>query len=70
MTVELESERIEQMMLARWAAPRLDNWPRGNLGDAIHSNIAFLLQIYGAQDGPLPLPVQLISAALANDAVI
>lgn len=44
---ELESERIEQSMLERWAAPRLATWVRSNPHDAVTANLQVLLTTYG-----------------------
>ena len=46
-TAELESERIEQMMLEQWANARLAAWPRGKLSDAVVANLQALLVAYG-----------------------
>lgn len=46
-TAELESERIEQIMLAQWAEARLAAWPRGNSRDAVIANLQALLAAYG-----------------------
>jgi uncharacterized protein (TIGR02444 family) len=46
-TAELESERIEQMMLEQWAAARLAAWPRGKHDDAVLANLQTLLAAYG-----------------------
>ena len=43
---ELESERIEQMMLEQWANARLAAWPRGKFRDAIVANLQALLAAY------------------------
>ena len=64
---ELESERIEQMMLERWADARLAAWPRGNFRDAVVANLQALLAAYGI--GPERLDAahamqHLIAAAL------
>ncbi len=44
---ELESERVEQAVLERWAAARLATWPRGNPRDAVTANLQALLTTYG-----------------------
>jgi uncharacterized protein (TIGR02444 family) len=44
---ELESERIEQILLERWADTRLAAWPRGKLRDAVVANLQALLAAYG-----------------------
>ena len=46
-TTELESERIEQMMLEQWADTRLATWPRGKFHDAVVTNLQALLAAYG-----------------------
>ena len=45
--IELESERIEQMTLGRWAEARLASWPRGNSREAVTANLHALLAGYG-----------------------
>ena len=44
---DLESERIEQMMLEQWAEARLAAWPRGKFRDAVVANLQALLAAYG-----------------------
>jgi uncharacterized protein (TIGR02444 family) len=44
---ELESERIEQMMLEQWANARLAAWPHGKFRDAVVANLQALLAAYG-----------------------
>jgi len=46
-TAELESERIEQILLERWADTRLAAWPRGKLREAVVANLQTLLAAYG-----------------------
>ena len=46
-TAELESERIEQMMLERWAEARLAAWPRGQARKAVAANLQILLAVSG-----------------------
>jgi len=46
-TAELESERIEQMMLEQWANARLAAWPHGKSRDAVVANLQALLAAYG-----------------------
>lgn len=43
---ELESERIEQMLLERWANAHLAAWVRGNFRDAVVANLQTLLGAY------------------------
>jgi uncharacterized protein (TIGR02444 family) len=45
--IELESERVEQMTLGRWAEARLASWPRGNSREAVTANLHALLAGYG-----------------------
>jgi uncharacterized protein (TIGR02444 family) len=44
---ELESERIEQMMLEQWANARLAAWPPGKFRDAVVANLQALLAASG-----------------------
>ena len=44
---ELESERMEQMMLEQWANARLAAWPHGKFRDAVVANLQALLAAYG-----------------------
>jgi uncharacterized protein (TIGR02444 family) len=44
---ELESERIEQMMLEQWANARLAAWPHGKFRDAVVANLQTLLAASG-----------------------
>jgi uncharacterized protein (TIGR02444 family) len=44
---ELESERIEQMMLEQWANARLAAWPHGKFRDAVVANLQALLAASG-----------------------
>ena len=62
---ELESERIEQMMLETWSATRLDLWPRVAPDTAVAANVAALLALLGEQDRRPAPPRHLIAAALA-----
>jgi uncharacterized protein (TIGR02444 family) len=67
--VELESERIEQMMLEQWAAARLAARPRGNPRKMILANLQALLA--GYRVGPERITAaeasqHLIAAALAR----
>ena len=66
---ELESERIEQMMLEQWANARLAAWPHGKFRDAVVANLQALLAAYGI--GPERLVAaqamqHLIAAALGR----
>lgn len=44
---ELESERIEQILLERWADARLKAWPSGKSREAVVANLQMLLAAYG-----------------------
>jgi uncharacterized protein (TIGR02444 family) len=44
---ELESERIEQRMLEKWAEARLAAWPRARSREAVAANLQILLAVYG-----------------------
>jgi uncharacterized protein (TIGR02444 family) len=68
---ELESERIEQILLERWADTRLATRPRGKLREAVVANLQTLLAAYGV--GPERLVAaqamqHLIAAALDRTA--
>jgi hypothetical protein len=43
---ELESERLEQIMLEQWANARLATWPCGKFRDAVVANLQALLAAY------------------------
>ena len=66
---ELESERIEQMILEQWASTRLETRPRSNPREAVPANLQALLAGYGI--GPERITAaqampHLIAAALAR----
>lgn len=61
---ELESERIEQIMLERWAEPRLSDWPRSKASGAIVANLSALLAAYAVKCDPVVAAKHLIAAAL------
>lgn len=63
---ELEAERIEQMMLEAWSAPRLDTWPRAAPETAVATNVAALLAAHGTAGGQPDPTSHLIAAALAS----
>ncbi len=65
---ELESERIEQMMLERWAEARLERWPRGKSSDAVTANLQALLAAYGVGRERLTVAQHIIAAALDRTA--
>jgi uncharacterized protein (TIGR02444 family) len=62
---ELEAERIEQMMLERWAESRFATRPRGNAGDVIPANLRSLFAAYGIE-GERSVAAQHIIAAALN----
>jgi uncharacterized protein (TIGR02444 family) len=66
---ELESERIEQMMLEQWAGARLASRPHGDPRETVPANLHALLAGYGV--GPERITAtqampHLIAAALAH----
>jgi uncharacterized protein (TIGR02444 family) len=67
-TAELESERIEQMMLERWAEARLATWPRRKSNDAVTANLQTLLAAYGVGHERLAAAKRIIAAALDRTA--
>jgi uncharacterized protein (TIGR02444 family) len=62
---ELEAERIEQQILERWVANRLDSWPRSQPAKAVVDNIQLLLAMSAKGQKRPALPEQLIARALA-----
>lgn len=65
---ELESERIEQMMLERWAEARLAAWPRGKAGDTVSANLQALFAVHGIGRERLAAAQHIIAAALDRTA--
>jgi len=65
---ELESERIEQMMLERWAEARLATWPHGKSSDAVTANLQTLLAAYGIGRERLVAAKHIIAVALGRTA--
>jgi len=63
--MELEAERIEQMMLECWSAVNAGAWPRAEPAAAVAGNIRALLAIGEAAPRPPDLPQNLVAAALA-----
>lgn len=61
---ELESERIEQAMLERWAAARLATRPRGKSTDAVSANLQALFAACGIGNERLAETKNIIAAAL------
>lgn len=61
---ELESERIEQILLERWASSRLAAWPRGKLREAVVANLQTLLAAYGIS------PERLIAAHVMQHLIV
>jgi len=66
---EFESERIEQMMLERWAERRLPAWPHGKTSEAIVANLRTLFATYAVYLEPSSAAKQLIAAALSATAI-
>jgi uncharacterized protein (TIGR02444 family) len=62
--LELEAERLEQMMLEHWSTARIAAWPRARPADAVAANIRTLFALT-ASAGAADLPQQLIAAAVA-----
>jgi uncharacterized protein (TIGR02444 family) len=63
---ELAAERIEQAMLERWAATRIDSWPPARPADAVADNIRALLAMSEQKPEPAMWPGHLVAAALAT----
>lgn len=63
--VELEAERLEQMMLQGWGAAQLDRWPRSPPAQAVAHNLLALFAIGGGSARELEPPRHLVTAALA-----
>jgi uncharacterized protein (TIGR02444 family) len=66
---ELESERIEQVMLEQWSGSRLASRPRGEPRVAVPANLQALLAVYGISPEQVTAAValrHLIAAALAR----
>jgi hypothetical protein len=61
---ELESERIEQMTLERWAEARLATWPHGKASDAVSGNLKALFAASGIGRERLADAKNIIAAAL------
>jgi uncharacterized protein (TIGR02444 family) len=62
--LELEAERIEQLVLERWIAAQFDSWPRSPPFEAIVGNMNTLFALVLKGQEPPPLPQQLIARAL------
>ena len=62
--MELEAERIEQVMLEEWSALRLDSWPRAQPTQAVAANIRALFAICDGSAQRADLPNHLVAAAL------
>ena len=65
---ELESERIEQMMLDRWAEARLANWPHGKASDAVSANLRALFAVSGIGHERFADAKNIIAAAVGRAA--
>lgn len=63
--LELNAERVEQAMLERWSASRIEAWRRAQPADAIVDNVRTLLAISAKGGLRSELPNHLIGAALA-----
>lgn len=62
--IELESERIEQIMLQAWSGPLIASWPRAEPRDAIVHNIEMLFVAAAGATGRPGVPDGLVTAAL------
>lgn len=65
---ELESERIEQMMLDRWAEARLANWPHGKASNAVSANLRALFAASGIDHERFADAKNIIAAAVGRAA--
>lgn len=63
--IELEAERIEQIMLEEWSAARINACLRAQPSAAVPANIHSLFAAYARPLQPPGLPDRLIAAALA-----
>jgi len=63
--MELEAERLEQIMLEAWSALRVDAWPRAQPSEAVAANIRMLFAICDRSARQPDLPDHLVAAALA-----
>jgi len=61
--IELEAERIEQMMLETWCLARLDAWRRTEVDAAVTANVRTLLAVSGGCAQQIALPQHVIAAA-------
>jgi uncharacterized protein (TIGR02444 family) len=61
---ELESERIEQIVLERWAEARLATWPHGKASDAVSTSLKALFAASGIGRERLADAKNIIAAAL------
>jgi hypothetical protein len=61
---ELESERIEQIVLERWAEARLATWPHGKASDAVSTSLKALFAASGIGRERLADATNIIAAAL------
>lgn len=63
--MELEAERLEQMLLEEWSASRLSAWPRMQAVEATAANIRALLAVGAGSAAEPELPENLVAAAVA-----
>jgi hypothetical protein len=63
--MELEAERLEQMLLEEWSASRLSAWPRMQAVEATAANIRALLAVGAGSAAEPELPRNLVAAAVA-----
>jgi uncharacterized protein (TIGR02444 family) len=62
--MELEAERLEQVILEGWSILRTDVWPRARPTEAVTANIRALFAMCGGSAQQADLPNHLITAAL------
>jgi len=65
---ELESERIEQALLERWAVAQLAKWPHGKASDAVSANLRALFAAYGIGRERLADAKNIVATALGQAA--
>jgi uncharacterized protein (TIGR02444 family) len=61
-SVELEAERIEQIVLEAWCQSRVGSWPRAERNAAVTANIRALLALSGMVPQEIALPANTIAA--------
>lgn len=62
-SVELEAERIEQVILEAWCHSRVESWPRAERSAAVTANIRLLLTLRGTIAQEIALPANMLAAA-------